>query len=137
MKNLYYALISLAGVSCSTFASEPLPNIESSKQVWITLGSDAYQLINQKHATQFNLIKPRNLLGAANSEISLVSIDESKIDQLSELMHHEFNRCGGFFFHETFEQAQKFATAPTQITPLVAVNYSINNAAGVDMMVNE
>ncbi|NRA60377.1 MAG: M20/M25/M40 family metallo-hydrolase [Psychrobium sp.] len=136
MKNLYYALLSLAGISLSTLASEPLPNIESSKQVWITLGSDAYQFINQKHATQFNL-RQGNLFEASNSDISLVSIDESKIDQLSELMHHEFNRCGGFFFHETFEQAQHFANAPAEILPLVAVNYSINNAAGVDVMVNE
>jgi len=136
MKNLSYTLLLLGLVSLSTLATEAEKNIETPQQVWITLGSDAYKLINQNHRAQFGLSQ-NNMLNADNSEIALVSMSEDKIDQLSELMHHKFNRCGGFFFHETFEQAQVFASAPAQIETQIMVNYTINNTSGVDALVSE
>ncbi|MET1257435.1 M20/M25/M40 family metallo-hydrolase, partial [Aliikangiella maris] len=109
---------------------------DEEKQVWVSIGTDAYDLITQKYTTQFDF-KRANIRNASHGNVAVVQMAESKIPQLSQLMHDEFHRCGGFIFHDTFTEAHLFATAPMQTTPSIAVNYTINNSSGVNALVNE
>lgn len=58
----------------------------------------------------------------------LYEIDDSKIDQLSELMHEELNRCGGFFFHSTKDKGLEFLRSDrsAMATNGIFQEYSIN-----------
>ncbi|MET1256879.1 M20/M25/M40 family metallo-hydrolase [Aliikangiella maris] len=109
---------------------------DDENQVWVSIGTDAYDLITQKYTTQFDF-KRANIRNASHGNVAVVQMAESKIPQLSKLMHDEFHRCGGFIFHDTFTEAHLFATAPSQIMPSVAVNYTINNSAAVNALVNQ
>jgi len=107
----------------------------SEKKVWITIGKDAMDTIQAEHSslvplTQFNFV------GGMSQDVAIVSVAESKLEQLSEIMHHEFNRCGGYFFHDSLEQAQSYLETVQNVQPLL-VTYTIDNPEGVNTLVGE
>ena len=51
-------------------------------------------------------------------------------------MHENFNRCGGYIFHDSLAAAQQY-TANIALTPQVMVNYTIDNASGVNSLLNQ
>ncbi|WP_444997788.1 M20/M25/M40 family metallo-hydrolase [Aliikangiella sp. IMCC44359] len=140
MKKSIYTLLMVSGaaISLPALATSAALTSASDKKVWVSIGTDAYQLINQKYSSQLNLTRA-SLRNSSNGDnpIAVVQMPESQINALSEFMHEEFNRCGGFVFHETLNEAQAFATAPAQMTPTMAVNYTIDNAAGVNALISE
>ncbi|TQV89735.1 M28 family metallopeptidase [Aliikangiella coralliicola] len=111
-------------------------SIQPAEKAWISIGSDAASLINKQPESRINL-QYANVHNTSDDSIVVAQIPVSQIDQLSELMHHEFNRCGGFFFHESFEQAQAFVASSAQLQPAVAVNYTIDNPQGVNALTSE
>ena len=67
---------------------------------WITIGKDASSMSLQKFNSTMTELK-------SNSEISIIEIDEDNVNSLSHEMHEQFNRCGGFIFHDSYEAAVK------------------------------
>ena len=107
------------------------------KKVWISIGTDAAKLISQKHQSIINLQHLKSVSSAVLSTTTIAQLPESQIDRLSEFMHEKFNRCGGFFYHESLADAQAYTQAQQQLLPSVAVNYSIDNATTVDALLTE
>lgn len=84
-------LVMIAAVlSLSAFAGE--------KEIYITIGSDAVNSSSKSLTTGIDLVKQ-------NDGISVLRIKESEVENLSKLMHDEFNRCGGFIVHESANEA--------------------------------
>ncbi|MGX5173124.1 M20/M25/M40 family metallo-hydrolase [Aliikangiella sp. IMCC44653] len=110
--------------------------LTSEKRVWISIGTDAVNLINEKYHSQISLNQV-NLYNSNSGTVATASIPASQIDSLSELMHEEFNRCAGFIFHESYSEAQTFALTPSQLAPSISVSYSIDNSTGVNALLNE
>ena len=79
-----------AVLSLSAFAGE--------KEIYITIGSDAVNSSSKSLTTGIDLVKQ-------NDGISVLRIKESEVENLSKLMHDEFNRCGGFIVHESANEA--------------------------------
>lgn len=138
LKTLVSLLVLGAGVVASTAEGQTNTTTTNSQpeRVWISIGADAVSLINQKYAKQFNL-NQISLHNSSSGGVAVVSIPESKLDALSELMHHQFNRCAGFVFHENYNEAQAFANTPQQFTAELAVNYTIDNPDGVNALLNQ
>ncbi|MBT7610413.1 MAG: M20/M25/M40 family metallo-hydrolase [Bacteriovoracaceae bacterium] len=67
---------------------------------WITIGKDASSMSLQKFNSSMKELK-------SNSDISIIEIDEDDVNSLSHEMHEQFNRCGGFIFHDSLEAAEK------------------------------
>ncbi|MET1257453.1 M28 family metallopeptidase [Aliikangiella maris] len=111
-------------------------NLQNDNNVWISIGSDAYSLINQKHTASIAFSQSK-IHNASHGNIAIVQVPESQISTLSEIMHDEFNRCGGFVFHESLEEAQSYALRPVQMAPSVMVSYSIDNATSVNQLLNQ
>jgi len=118
---------------------------DNNKRVWISIGNDAVSMINNSYSKQFNLtnIQPKqsviNLTGpqtSHNHAINIVNIDESQLDNLSEFMHENFKRCGGYIFHESLVAAQQY-TANIALTQQVIANYTIDNPTGVNSLLNQ
>lgn len=61
---------------------------------YITIGSDTMDLVNQ----QFSSFIGESI---GQGEKTLLHINESEIPALSEMIHENFHRCGGFLYHET------------------------------------
>ena len=50
-------------------------------------------------------------------------------------MHDNFNRCGGFIFHESEQEAVNYLTnSPNGITQPLSVTYTIDNPDGVNSL---
>ncbi|NQZ89389.1 MAG: M20/M25/M40 family metallo-hydrolase [Colwellia sp.] len=120
---------------------------DNNKKVWISIGNDAVTMINNSYSKQFNLtnIQPKqsvlNLTGpqtltSHNHDINIVNIEESQLDNLSEFMHENFKRCGGYIFHESLAAAQQY-TANIPLTQQVIANYTIDNPTGVNSLLNQ
>ncbi len=138
MNKNYLPLLALGAVVLSSTVNgqSTTTQQQSDKRVWISIGSDAVDLINEKYHSQFSL-NQINLHNSSGGSVATLSIPSTQIDSLSELMHHEFNRCAGFIFHESYNEAQSFALTPSQLTPSVAVNYTIDNPDGVNALLDE
>ena len=99
------------------------------KHVYITVDSDAVS------SSQKSLSGVKKL--AASEEITVLKVREDELVKLSKLMHDKFNRCGGYVFHESLEEAESFlnvkADAQKNFAP---VNYTITEGPRVETMVS-
>ncbi|NQZ28682.1 MAG: M20/M25/M40 family metallo-hydrolase [Colwellia sp.] len=139
MNKLLTGLFLFSGIILSSSA---LGQQESTdKKVWISIGADAAKLIDQQYQGFINLQQIDSVASAILPTTTIAHLPESQIDRLSELMHEKFNRCGGFFYHENLAEAQAYTQAltqsQTQLSAMVAVNYSIDNATTVDSLLSE
>lgn len=75
----------------------------NAKEAWITVGSDL------AHKGQ-KLLKSAFLENENYGEISVIKVEENDLPLVSQMAHEEFNRCGGFVFHESREEAIEMAT---------------------------
>ncbi|TNF02243.1 MAG: hypothetical protein EP326_03440, partial [Deltaproteobacteria bacterium] len=89
----FFAIFSLALQIGNSQAS-----IEEGKARWITIDNDAAD-----HA-KAHLGKSAKIHKSMNG-ITMMQIHEEDIPSLSHEMHHDFNRCGGFVFHDSEEEA--------------------------------
>jgi leucyl aminopeptidase len=121
--------------------------LDNDKKVWISIGNDAVTMINKSYSKQFNLtnIQPKqSVLNISetpttlthNHAINIVSIDEDQLNNLSEFMHDNFKRCGGYIFHESLEAAQQYTTN-IALAPQVVTSYTIDNPTGVNSLLDQ
>ena len=147
VKNLFLASLLTGMSTASAVENNNINQLNTDKKSWISIGNDAVTLINNSYNKQFALtdIQPRQsvlnspetqAITAHNHAINIVSIDESQLNNLSEFMHENFNRCGGYIFHDSLAAAQQY-TANIALTPQVMVNYTIDNASGVNSLLNQ
>ncbi len=74
-------------------------NVFAEQMVHITIGSDAVSSLSENKINH-KIIK-------SQGGITLMTVPESKILEISHLMHEKFNRCGGFMYHSNLEKAKK------------------------------
>lgn len=147
VKNLFLASLLTGMSTASAVENNNVNQLNTDKKVWISIGNDAVTLINNSYNKQFVLtnIQPKQSvlnsseiqsIAAHNHAINIVSIDESQLNNLSEFMHENFKRCGGYIFHDSLEEAQLY-TANTALTQQVVTNYTIDNPNGVNSLLNQ
>jgi leucyl aminopeptidase len=105
-----------------------------SPRFWITTGAD----------TVGTLQKGFGLIGIDKSiksgDAVLLEVDEAQIPRISATIHEKFNRCGGFFFHETKEKAEKFlaqSALTKKFENIASADYSINQHSIVSRLVEK
>ncbi len=89
---------SLLWILCAGLAS---PAAQAGEKVWISVGDAALKLLQgQRTVTEVrSSVQAAGRLGAAAERIHLVQVDEDQLAGLSEAVHHELRRCGGFMYH--------------------------------------
>ncbi len=105
------------------------------KRAVISIGSDVVKKLHQQYSKLIDL-KTSELTSSNNNEYSILSIPESQINQLSQIIHKDFNRCPGFFFHESIDEAKRFHQKPLKAL-YKTVDYSINNAETVSALLSQ
>lgn len=124
LKAMTLALVST--ISFSTFAS--------TAPVYITIGTDAVH--SQEHSFGPGLNEVERYNG-----VSIVEIDESTLPWLSEHMHENFNRCGGFVLHESLDEAKDALNEIDGLHLLAKrsqlLDYSINSQNLVKPLINQ
>lgn len=98
---------------------------------WLTVDNEVLAKIRPK------LNKSVQTLYSAQGA-SVVKLNQAEIEQLSETIHHELHRCGGFIAHDTYEEARgalDFQGDMYFAKHAVFADYSINQASYVVPMV--
>jgi len=69
-----------------------------------------------------------------DANIAVIAIDAADLEPLSELMHQEHHRCGGFMLHESLEDAHAALLQPAFKDP---IKYTLDRAALVQAVLPE
>lgn len=118
----------------ATFASIAMSQTDPSRQeVWVSIDMDAIELLQKKRdmSLQLNTV---NQFASGDENVAVVSLPESQLAALSQFMHDNFNRCGGFVFHDSYAQAQEYVTSAQRIVPSALVDYTIDNPQGANTL---
>jgi leucyl aminopeptidase len=112
--------------------------------VWLTIGDAAYQLLRRQAsdlhtessaavAVQRPLSPRSSVLVAGSETVHVVRVDDSRLPALSEAVHEELRRCGGFVRHESQAEALAVLHRLQQpgLSAQAAPSYAINNQAQV------
>jgi len=112
---------------------------EADKPVWISLGSDAFELFSSSTNDKINMqaYSSSSVSKSSNNDIMIVSIPESQLDALSGLMHENFHRCGGYFYHNSLQEALHFNNKSGKLKTARAVNYTIDNSDTVASLLSQ
>lgn len=135
MNKILTGLCLFSGIILSTFANGQAES--TNKKVWISIGADAAKLIEKDYQGFISLHNLEGVTSATSSTTTIAQLPESQVDRLSEFMHEKYNRCGGFFYHESLAEAQAYTKAQQQILPMATINYSVDNATTVDTLLAE
>ncbi|NVJ50124.1 MAG: M20/M25/M40 family metallo-hydrolase [Gammaproteobacteria bacterium] len=100
----------------------------------ITIGNDA--LLNFSAAERQALgIKTLSASSKNPQDVVMVSLPADKLDRLSQLMHDQHRRCGGYIWHPSSASAEKHLRAVAQVKHAqkanLLVEYTIDNDATV------
>lgn len=101
------------------------------KAQWLTVDNNVLSKIRPK------LNKSVQTLYSAQGA-SVVKLTPQEVEQLSEVIHHELHRCGGFMAHESFEEAQSALSSQGEMyfaKKAIFADYEINQANMVRPMV--
>lgn len=102
---------------------------QTPKEVYITVDSDSVST-SQKSLSSIKTIK-------STEEVSILKINENDLVKLSKLMHDKFNRCGGYVFHESLEEAQEFVNVKANSQKnFIPTSYTITEGPRVEAMVS-
>lgn len=122
---LLFSASSLIGVPLFSAMS-----IAADHEILISIDTDTAQLIQSQYAKEVPMTPHQQFKGASEG-ISLVSIPAASMPELSKIMHEDFDRCGGFFFHESKAAATKVLSESSESIAR-KIDYSINNSQTVE-----
>ena len=128
----------LAVITTLTMSFNCLAN-ENPDNIWVTIDSTAAQHYQHEQDTFLQKIPFSHRKSSPIPDVDLLSVPSNAVNNLSEFMHHNYNRCGGFVAHSSFEEASDYAKQLAVVQnsqALLAYNYSIDNAQTVQSLIN-
>lgn len=135
MKQSLVAVSFFLCASSITLEAEPVRplDVETDKVVWVSIGKDASNLLEKQQPELVRIPQAQKTLLKQN-KVAVVSIKESQLHVLSEFMHENFKRCGGYFHHKSYEEAISFANKSADLKTKSVVNYTIDNGEVVNSL---
>jgi hypothetical protein len=107
--------------------------------IWVTIGADAFKSISERHQKRLQLkasSQQQLLTNNANKTQQLMStsiiaqVKASQLNELSQIMHDDYNRCAGFIAHSSYQDAKAAQQSP-QTYSSKAIEYTIDNPTSV------
>lgn len=129
----------LAGVFASGGA------FAQSKKTWITVGDAAFVHLQKvaPHvvAKESKVMRSNDMREkvAATEKVHLVQVDDAEMAKLSEAVHHELKRCGGFIAHASEADGKRALAkqAPPITTMASRPGYTIDNQTTVSPVLSQ
>ncbi|MEW6992464.1 M20/M25/M40 family metallo-hydrolase [Colwelliaceae bacterium 6441] len=79
---------------------------------WITIGSDA---IKQAEHIDAKLAPALQGFSLKESPVLIYQVSNSRLTELSTLMHENHNRCGGYIVHDSYQEAVDALKGPNEL----------------------
>ncbi|MDK2123656.1 M28 family metallopeptidase [Parachitinimonas caeni] len=113
-------------------------------KVWITVGDKAYkvlQTIDKKAVSVEQKVlqtQRGNAFEADATElVHVVQMDAGAMEQLSEGVHENLHRCGGYMVHNTLEEARAALQPPKMLATLSRPTYKIDDQTTINPMLTQ
>ncbi|MGQ5524954.1 M28 family metallopeptidase [Chitinimonas sp. PSY-7] len=143
---MQYKLLSLLVAGAFIFS----PVQAAPKKIWITVGDAAYAQL-QKLSPSVVAAESQAMPGSAGNSPSVlahpenakfehahvVEVEESLLSGLSEAVHHELRRCGGYMAHNSKEEALAALQTPATVVDMARPSYAIDNQATVTPLLSQ
>lgn len=113
-------LVALAAAGCSGTSNSAPP----SETTYITVDADAVATLGTLAADHHARLEVVEVDG----DVAIVQVATSELEQLSERMHTEHQRCGGFMVHDSLDDAHAALRPVAARTPM---DYTLDNADNV------
>ncbi|MBH0020936.1 M20/M25/M40 family metallo-hydrolase [Pseudoalteromonas sp. SWXJ133] len=126
--------------SACTFVNAFQSHAQGNDSVWVSIDPVAAKHYQQN---QRALSRNEQILSVQNTKlntVNLLKVEKQNIAQLSEFMHHNYNRCGGFVAHDSLTEAKQYTDqlASVQNQKIsTAFAYSIDNSQTVQGLINQ
>lgn len=120
-----------AALTFNTHAIEKEHQILEEGEIWVTIGTDALPVLSKEFAGHFKKTESRD-------GVTILKIKDSQRELLSELMHDNFHRCGGFMVEDSYEEARRTINGVRKrrwVNQHLFADYSIDQQSYVKNMV--
>jgi leucyl aminopeptidase len=129
----------LAGLFASSAA------MAAGGKTWITVGDTAFTHLQKvaPHviAKESKVVRSTSVHAKvmASEKVHLVEVDDAQLAQLSEAVHHELKRCGGFVFHASEADGKRALTkaATLSTATLTRPSYVLDNGPTVTPVLSQ
>lgn len=108
------------------------------EHIWVTVGKAAAQHYQLKTALLGEQLESKS---STFGHAQMLNIRADTVGALSEFMHDNYHRCGGFVAHESVSEAEAYLSQlakveSQQLQPL-NINYTIDNPTAANGMLNQ
>ena len=112
--------VALAAAACSGNSSRP----EARDTAYITIDADAVATVKTLATDRHVALDVIEVEG----EVAIVAVPADELEELSERMHAEHHRCGGFMLHDSLDDAH---AALRPAAPRAAMDYTLDRGDAV------
>ena len=130
-------LLNIALVSASALIIQPL-YAQDNENIWVTIDPIAAKHYQQTKKTVSKSHQSLTIHATELDTVNFLKVKTSDIAQLSEFMHDNYHRCGGFVAHESLDEAKQYTEqlAAVQNQNTLAFDYNIDNAQTTQQLIN-
>lgn len=130
-------LLNIALVSASALIVQPL-YAQDNENIWVTIDPIAAKHYQQTKKTVSKSHQSLTIHATELDTVNFLKVKTSDIAKLSEFMHDNYHRCGGFVAHESLDEAKQYTEqlAAVQNQNTLAFDYNIDNAQTTQQLIN-
>ena len=130
-------LLNIALVSASALIVQPL-YAQDNENIWVTIDPIAAKHYQQTKKTVSKSHQSLTIHATELDTVNFLKVKTSDVAQLSEFMHNNYHRCGGFVAHESLDEAKQYTEqlAAVQNQNTLAFDYNIDNAQTTQQLIN-
>ncbi|CAD2223585.1 Bacterial leucyl aminopeptidase [Pseudoalteromonas sp. 3J6] len=130
-------LLNIALVSASALIVKPL-YAQDNENIWVTIDPIAAKHYQQTKKTVSKSHQSLTIHATELDTVNFLKVKTSDVAQLSEFMHDNYHRCGGFVAHESLDEAKQYTEqlAAVQNQNTLAFDYNIDNAQTTQQLIN-
>ncbi len=115
---------------------------QDDETVWVTIDALAAKHFQQDALSKQKQTQTRNLAlqSSVINDVNFMRVNKQDIAGLSEFMHDNYHRCGGFVAHESLADAELYTQKLNSVSHLASTSsfasYTIDNATTVNALLS-
>ena len=113
---------------------------QDDETVWVTIDALAAKHFQQDALSKQKQTRNLALQSSVINDVNFMRVNKQDIAGLSEFMHDNYHRCGGFVAHESLADAELYTQKLNSVSHLASTSsfasYSIDNATTVNSLLS-
>jgi leucyl aminopeptidase len=127
-------------IGIATLSVSQLSHAGSNETIWVTIDALAAEHFKKETMSQRKQDNNFAMQSSTLNQVNFMRLNKQEIAGLSEFMHDNYHRCGGFVAHDSLADAELYTQQLKGVSQLAAssslVNYSLDNAATVNALLS-